>query len=64
MTLTRISEKDFAQLRGHAARRPWLIIFATSLFFMYHFAQVNMFNALGPAMLKSFHIDVYLVLFS
>lgn len=49
MASTGVSEKDFSLLKGNEAIRPWLITLAASLFFMYHFAQVNMFNALGPA---------------
>ena len=52
-----VNEKQFSELKGYAALRPWVVTLVAALFFMYQFAQVNMFNALGPAMLDSFHID-------
>lgn len=57
MSIHVVSEKQFSELKGYAALRPWVVTLVAALFFMYQFAQVNMFNALGPAMLNSFHID-------
>lgn len=57
MSTHAVNETQFSQLKGYAAIRPWLVTLVAALFFMYQFAQVNMFNALGPAMLDSFHID-------
>tara|TARA_X000000950_G_scaffold278811_1_gene370379 strand:+ start:172 stop:1476 length:1305 start_codon:yes stop_codon:yes gene_type:complete len=52
-----VNEHEFSKLTGYSALRPWIITLVSAFFFMYQFAQVNMFNALGPAMLDSFHID-------
>ena len=37
--------------------KPWIVTITASLFFMYSFAQMNMFNALGPDMVEFFKID-------
>ena len=52
-----VNEHEFSKLTGYSALIPWIITLVSAFFFMYQFAQVNMFNALGPAMLDSFHID-------
>lgn len=52
-----VTPESFSKLKGYAAIRPWLVCLVASLFFMYQFAQVNMFNALGPAMITAFKID-------
>lgn len=40
-----------------ATAQPWLVCFSAALFFFFEFVQVNMFNALDPALIRSFHID-------
>lgn len=37
--------------------RAWLVIFSASLYFFYEFMQVNMFNALDPALIQVFHVS-------
>ena len=37
--------------------RAWLVVFSAALFFFFEFIQLNMFNALDPALIKSFHIS-------
>lgn len=37
--------------------KPWVVCFSAALFFFFEFIQLNMFNALGPGLLKDFHID-------
>jgi MFS family permease len=37
--------------------QPWVVVFAAALFFFFEFIQLNMFNALGPALMQTFHID-------
>ncbi len=37
--------------------KPWVVVISAALFFAYFFAQMNMFNALGPSMIHHFNID-------
>ena len=36
--------------------QPWIVIFAASLFFFYIFIQLNMFNAINPALMATFSV--------
>lgn len=36
--------------------KAWVVVFAAALFFFYEFIQMNMFNALDPYLMRSFHI--------
>lgn len=36
--------------------KAWLVVFSAALYFFYEFLQVNMFNALAPALIRSFHM--------
>ncbi len=38
-------------------KQPWLVCFAAALFFFFEFMQVNMFNAITPALMVTFHIQ-------
>lgn len=44
---------------GHTMRKiqPWVVVFSAALFFFFEFIQMNMFNALNPSLIKTFHID-------
>lgn len=37
--------------------QPWFVCFSAALFFFFEFMQVNMFNALDPALIKTFHMS-------
>ena len=37
--------------------QPWVVCFSAALFFFFEFMQVNMFNALDPALIKTFHMS-------
>lgn len=37
--------------------QPWLVCFSASLFFFFEFMQLNVFNALNPALMETFHIN-------
>ena len=37
--------------------QAWVVCFSAALFFFFEFIQLNMFNALGPDLLKEFKID-------
>ncbi len=37
--------------------QPWVVCFTASLFFFFEFVQLNMFNALDPALISTFHIS-------
>ena len=37
--------------------QPWLVCFSAALFFFFEFMQVNMFNALDPALIQTFHMS-------
>lgn len=36
--------------------QPWIVVFAASLFFFYVFIQLNMFNAINPALMTTFNV--------
>jgi len=36
--------------------KAWLVEISTALFFFYIFIQINMFNAIGPSLIQSFHV--------
>lgn len=36
--------------------QPWIVVFAASLFFFYVFIQLNMFNAINPSLMATFHV--------
>lgn len=36
---------------------PWLVCFSAALFFFFEFMQVNMFNAITPALMKEFSLS-------
>lgn len=36
---------------------PWIVCFSASLFFFFEFMQVNMFNAITPGLMQTFHIQ-------
>ncbi len=38
------------------AWQPWLVCFSAALFFFFEFIQLNMFNAIGPGLMKDFGI--------
>jgi fucose permease len=37
--------------------QSWLIVLTSALFFFYIFIQMNMFNAIGPSLIKTFGIS-------
>lgn len=37
--------------------QPWLVCFSAALFFFYEFIQLNMFNAIDPALMREFNMD-------
>lgn len=37
--------------------QPWLVVMSASLFFFYVFVQMNIFNAISPALLKEFNFS-------
>ncbi len=37
--------------------QPWVVIFCAALFFFFEFMQMNMFNAINPSLMRSFHIS-------
>lgn len=48
---TGLSTSRFAKLQ------PWLVCFSAGLFFFFEFMQVNMFNALDPALIRGLHMS-------
>lgn len=40
------------------AWQPWTVCFSAALFFFYIFIQLNMFNAVNPSLMKTFHVGV------
>ena len=47
-----------AQQKDTLFRRlqPWLVVFSAALYFFFEFIQMNMFNALDPALFKAYHL--------
>ncbi len=41
--------------------KPWLVCFSAALFFFFEFTQVNMFNAISPGLMQTFHIEAVTV---
>ncbi len=37
--------------------QPWVVCFSAALFFFFIFIQLNMFNAIGPGLMETFHVD-------
>ncbi len=37
--------------------QPWVVCFSASLFFFFEFIQLNMFNALNPALIRAFNVS-------
>lgn len=37
--------------------KPWIVVFASALFFFYEFIQMNMMSSLAPFLMKDFHIN-------
>lgn len=46
-----------ADEQSHHGIRAWLVVFSAALFFFFEFMQVNMFNALDPALMQAFHVN-------
>ena len=42
---------------SNALWQPWMVCFSASLLFFFIFIQVNMFNALDPALITAFHVS-------
>lgn len=38
-------------------QNPWVVCLTCSLFFLYEFIQMNMFNSISPELVKTFHIN-------
>ena len=37
--------------------QSWLVVLTSALFFFYIFIQMNMFNAIGPSLIQTFHLS-------
>lgn len=37
--------------------KPWIVCLAAALFFFYEFIQMNMFNAISPQLMQTFHLN-------
>ena len=38
-------------------QNPWVVCLTCSLFFLYEFIQMNMFNSISPELIKTFHMN-------
>jgi len=36
--------------------KAWFVVISSALFFFYIFIQINMFNAIGPSLIQTFHV--------
>lgn len=52
-----ISFDDDLQTASASALQPWIVCFSAALFFFFEFMQVNMFNAITPGLMQTFHIQ-------
>ena len=48
---------DVSNIKYDYPLQPWIVCFSAALFFFFEFMQVNMFNALDPALIKTFHMS-------
>jgi len=37
--------------------QAWIVVFTASLFFFFEFMQINIFNAIDPALMREFHVN-------
>ena len=44
-------------LESAGALQPWVVCFSGALFFFFEFMQVNMFNAVAPGIMRTFHLQ-------
>ncbi|ATN86751.1 MFS transporter [Coxiella burnetii] len=55
LAVSRLSPTD--EITYDYPLQPWVVCFAASLFFFFEFIQLNLFNALSPALMQAFHIS-------
>lgn len=46
-----------ASTESVSAWQPWIVCFSAALFFFFEFMQVNMFNAVAPGIMRTFHLQ-------
>lgn len=51
------SEDTKIELSYDYRLQPWVVCFSAALFFFFEFMQLNMFNALNPALIRTFNIN-------
>lgn len=52
----RVSSGDYVQTQNRPFQ-AWIVCFTAALYFFYEFMQVNLFNALDPALMQEFHVN-------
>jgi len=50
-------DSSSAQTSSYSFLRAWVVVLFASLFFLYEFIQLNMFNAISSELMLAFHID-------
>jgi predicted MFS family arabinose efflux permease len=48
---------DIKNYETKLQQNPWVVCLTCSLFFLYEFIQMNMFNSISPELIKTFHIN-------
>lgn len=51
------AELSLATTRGIEPYLPWIVTFTASLFFLFEFLQVNIFNAITPSLMREFPLS-------
>ncbi len=54
-TIDIISSDEIKPLR--VLLQPWIVCFTAALFFFFEFTQINMFNAISPGLMQTFHVQ-------
>ena len=52
-----ITPTNFKTYITRLQQNPWVVCLTCSLFFLYEFIQMNMFNSINPELIKTFHLN-------
>lgn len=52
-----ITLNNFKTYKTKLQQNPWVVCLTCSLFFLYEFIQMNMFNSINPELVKTFHLS-------
>ena len=52
-----VAAADVPNIKYDYRFQSWVVCFSATLFFFFEFMQINMFNALDTALIKTFHMS-------